>query len=62
MSRGTQKVEIDLANDQYGLAFFIMDLQPILGSIIGIELEVMLRGKDLRKQNLLTTLSAFTLS
>ena len=45
VSRRTRKVEIFLANDESGLAFFSMDLGHISGSIAGIEFRVMLRGK-----------------
>ena len=62
MSRRTQKVEIYLANEESGLAFFSTDLGHIFGSNVGNEFGVMLRGKGLHKPNLLTTLSAYTLS
>ena len=62
VSRRTQKIEIYLANEGSGLAFFRTDLGHVFGSNVGIEFGVMLRGKDLTNQNLLTTLSAYTLS
>ena len=61
VSRITQKTEIYLSNDGSGVAFFSTDLGRILGSNIGNEFGVMLRGKG-TNQNLLTTLSAYTLS
>ena len=45
MSRKTQKVEIYLANEGSGLAFFSTDLGHIFGSNVGNEFGVMLRGK-----------------
>ena len=45
MSRITQKVEIYLAKEAYGLAFFSTDLGHIFGSNVGKEFGVMLRGK-----------------
>ena len=62
VSRKTQKVEICLANQASGLAFFSTNLGHNFGSNVGNEFGVMLRGKDLINQNLLTTLSAYTLS
>ena len=44
-SRRTQKVEIYLANEGSGLAFFSTDLGHIFGSNVGNEFGVMLRGK-----------------
>ena len=49
VSRGTQNVEIYLANEGSGLAFFSTDLGHICGSNIGIEFGVMLRGKGPHK-------------
>ena len=49
VSRGTQKVEIYLANEETGLAFFITDLGHIFGSNVGIEFGLMLRGKGHHK-------------
>ena len=49
LSRKTQKVEIYLANEASGLAFFSMDLGHIFGSNIGSEFEVMLGGKGPHK-------------
>ena len=49
MSRKTQKVEIYLANEGYGLAFFSTDLGHIFGSNVGKEFGVMLRGKGPHK-------------
>ena len=48
--RGTQKVEIYLANEGSGFAFFSTDLGHILGSNVGIEFGVILRGKGPHKQ------------
>ena len=45
VSRRTQKVEIYLANEASGLAFFSTDLGHIFGSNVGNEFGVMLRGK-----------------
>ena len=47
--RRTQKVEIYLAKDGSGLAFFSTDLEHIFGSIVGNEFGVMLRGKGPHK-------------
>ena len=49
VSRRTQKVEIYLANEASGLAFFSTDLGHIFGSIVGNELGVLLRGKGPHK-------------
>ena len=49
VSRRTQKHEIYLANERYGLAFFSMDLGHIFGSNVENELGVMLRGKGRHK-------------
>ena len=49
VSRKTQKVEIYLANEASGLAFFSTDLGQIFGSNVGNELGVMLRGKGPHK-------------
>ena len=49
MSRRTQNVEIYLANDGSGLAFFSTDLGHIFGSKVGNEFGVMLRGKGPHK-------------
>ena len=49
LSRKTQKVEIYLANEASGLAFFSSDLGQILGSNVGNEFGVMLRGKGPHK-------------
>ena len=45
VSRKTQNVEIYLANERSGLAFFSTDLGHIFGSNVGNEFGVMLRGK-----------------
>ena len=45
VSQRTQKVEIYLANERSSRAFFCADVGHILGSIVGIEFGVMLRGK-----------------
>ena len=45
VSRRTQKVEVHLANERSGLAFFSTDLGHIFGSNVGREFGVMLRGK-----------------
>ena len=49
VSRRTQKVEIYLANEGSGLAFFSTDLGHIFGSNVGTEFGVMLRGKGPHK-------------
>ena len=49
VSRRTQKVEIYLANEGSGLAFFRTDLGHIFGSNVGDEFGVMLRGKGPHK-------------
>ena len=49
MSRRTEKVEIHLANEGSGLAFFSTDLGLIFGSKVGFEFGVMLRGKGHQK-------------
>ena len=49
VSRRTQKVEIYLANERSGLAFFSTDLGHIFGSNVGNEFGVMLRGKGAHK-------------
>ena len=49
VSRGTQKVEIYLANEGSGLAFFSTDLGHSIGSKVGNEFGVMLRGKGPHK-------------
>ena len=62
VSPKTQKVEICLANEASDLAFFSADLGHIFGSNVGNKIGVLLRGKDLTNQILLTKLSAYTLS
>ena len=52
VSRRTQKVEIYLANEGSGLAFFSTDLGHIFGSNVGNEFGVMLRGKGPHKPEL----------
>ena len=49
VSRRTQKVEIYLANEKSGLAFFSTDLRHIIGSNVGNEFGVTLRGKGPHK-------------
>ena len=49
MTRKTQKVEICLANEASGLAFFSTDLGHIFGSNVGNEFGAMLRGKGPHK-------------
>ena len=49
VSRKTQKLEIYLANEASGLAFFSADLGHIFGSNVGNEFGVMLRGKGPHK-------------
>ena len=49
VSRRTQKVEIYLANEESGLAFFSTDLGDIFSSNVGNEFGVMLRGKGPHK-------------
>ena len=49
VSRKTQKVEIYLANEASGLAFFSTDLGHVFGSNVGNEFGLMLRGKGPHK-------------
>ena len=49
VSRRMQKVEIYLANEVYGLAFFSTDLGHFFGSNVGNEFGVILRGKGPHK-------------
>ena len=49
VSRRTQKVEVHLANEETGLAFFSTDLGHIFGSNVAKEFGVMLRGKGPHK-------------
>ena len=49
VSRKTQKVEIYLANEASGLAFFSTDLRHIFGINVGNEFGVMLKGKGPHK-------------
>ena len=49
VSRRTQKVEIYLANEGSGFAFFSTDLRHLFGSNVGSEFGVMLRGKGPHK-------------
>ena len=49
VSRKTQKVEIYLANERSGLAFFCTDLGHIFGSNVGNDFGVILRGKGPHK-------------
>ena len=49
MSRRTEKVEIYLANEGSGLAFFSTDIGDIFGSNVGNKIGVMLRGKGPHK-------------
>ena len=51
VSRKTQKVEIYLANEASGLAFFSTHLGHIFGSNVGNEFGVMLRRKRPHKPN-----------
>ena len=46
LSRRTQNVEIYLANEGCGLAFFSMNLGPIFGGNVGNEVGRMLRGEE----------------
>ena len=57
VSRRMQKVEIYLANEGSGLAFFSTDLGHFFGSNVGNEFGVMLRGKGPHKANCTHTLS-----
>ena len=50
VSRRTQKVEIYLANEESGLAFFVTDLGHNFGGNVGSEFGVMLRGTGPHKQ------------
>ena len=52
MSRKTQKIEIYLAEEGSGLAFFSTDLGHIFGSNVGDKFGVMLRGKGPQKPKL----------
>ena len=45
VTRRTQKVEIYLADERSGVAFFSTDLGHIFGSIVGNDFAVMLRGE-----------------
>ena len=49
VSQTTQKVEIYIANEKPGLAFFSTDLGHIFESFVGNEIGVMLRGKGPHK-------------
>ena len=49
VSRRTQRVEIYLASEESGLAFFSTDLGHFFGSTVGNEFGVMLRGKGPHK-------------
>ena len=49
VSRRTQKIEVYLANEGSGLAFFSLHLGHIFGSNVGNEFGVMLRGKEPHK-------------
>ena len=49
VSNRTQKVEIYLANERSGLAFFSRDLGQFFGRNVGNEFGVMLRGKGPHK-------------
>ena len=49
VSRRTQKVEIFIANEGFGLVFFSTDLGDIFGSKVGNEFGVMLRRKGPHK-------------
>ena len=62
VSRKTQKIEIFLANERSGLAFFSMDLGLFFRNNVSNLIGVMLRGKDLSNQNFFTTLSAYIVS
>ena len=57
-----QKVEIYLANEGSGLAFFSTNLGHLFESNVGDDFAVILREKDLTNQKLLATLYAHTLS
>ena len=62
VSRRTQKVEIYLADEGSGLAFFSTDLGHIFGSNVGNEFGVMLRGKGPHKPQICLRHYAYTLS
>ena len=49
VSRRTQNVEIYLAKERSDLAFFCTDLGHTLGSNVGNELEIMMKGKGPHK-------------
>ena len=53
LSRGTQKVEIYLANEGSGFKFLKTDFRYIFGSKVGKELGVMLRRKRPQKPKVL---------
>ena len=59
---GRKTVGIYLANEISGIAFLSTDLGQTFRSRVGDEFGVVLKKKDLTNQNLLTTLSAYTLS
>ena len=59
VSRKTQKVEIYLATEGFGLAFFNRNLGHIFVSNVFNEFGVMLRGKGPHEPEKLTTSSAF---
>ena len=61
VSRGTQKIDIYLANERSGRAFFNKDLGHFFGSNVGNEFGVMLTGKG-NKPEFVSKLSAYTLS
>ena len=46
VTQRTQKIEINLASEGSGLAFFSTDLGHFFGSNVGNEFGVMLRGKE----------------
>ena len=56
------KIEIYLAKDGSGLAYFTADLRHFFGAIMAENLALCWEEKDFTNQNLLTTLSAYILS
>ena len=62
VSRRTQKNEIYVSNEGSGLAFFSTDPGTFSEVMFVMKLEQCWEEKDLTNQNLLTTLSAYTLS
>ena len=62
VSQWTQQVEIYLGNEGSGLAFSSRTWDTILVAMLAMNLEWCWEKRDLTSQNLITTLSAYTLS